>query len=201
MRRPSRSRPQQQRDSSHRSHSVNALYDWPERHAEVDVGWAATGPTGCTGQPGAAVTSTVPAGPTSAGTPTPRHHRGHNQLQRIRKQPALAGRKVAELAHRWQRTVPDFAHDLPQLADALRSRSRGWKSDVHVGDLLGHAPEGFGQQREIRGADAALVVQVPQPPLGPVDEVGPGANPEPAEAVVPAHGGGLAHHPEQMAIA
>jgi hypothetical protein len=30
------------------------MYDWPERHAEVDVGWAATWPTGCTGQPGAA---------------------------------------------------------------------------------------------------------------------------------------------------
>jgi hypothetical protein len=70
------------------------MYDWPERHAEVDIGWAAaSGPTGCTGQPGAAATSTAPA---SAGTSTPRHHRDHNELQRIRKQPALAGRKVAE---------------------------------------------------------------------------------------------------------
>jgi hypothetical protein len=34
----------------------------PEQHAEVDVGWAATGPTGCTGQADAA-TSTAPAGP------------------------------------------------------------------------------------------------------------------------------------------
>lgn len=38
--------------------------DWPGRHAEVDIGWAAaSGPTGCTGQPGAAATSTAPAGP------------------------------------------------------------------------------------------------------------------------------------------
>jgi len=71
--------------------------DWPERHAEVDIGWAAaSGPAGCTGQPGAAATSTAPAGPASVGTPTPRHHRDHNKLQRIREQPALAGRKVAE---------------------------------------------------------------------------------------------------------
>jgi hypothetical protein len=69
--------------------------DWPERHAEVDIGWAATGPAGCTGQPAAAA-STAPAGPASAATPTPRHHRDHNELQRIREQPALAGRKVAE---------------------------------------------------------------------------------------------------------
>jgi len=48
------------------------MYDWPERHAEVDVGWAATGPVGWAGQPGAATTSTAPAGPTGAGTPTPR---------------------------------------------------------------------------------------------------------------------------------
>jgi DNA-binding GntR family transcriptional regulator len=111
------------------------------------------------------------------------------------------GGTAAALAHRWQRTVPDVADGLPQLSDTLGSRSCGWKSDVHVGHLLGHAPEGFGKRREIRGADAALVVQVPQPPLGPVDEVGPRAEPEPAETVVPAHGGGLAHHPEQMAIA
>ena len=69
--------------------------DRPERHAEVDIGWAATGPAGCTGQPAAAA-STAPAGPASAATPTPRHHRDHNELQRIREQPALAGRKVAE---------------------------------------------------------------------------------------------------------
>ena len=37
--------------------------DWPERHAEVGVGWAATGPTGWTGQLGAAATGTPPAGP------------------------------------------------------------------------------------------------------------------------------------------
>jgi hypothetical protein len=67
--------------------------DRPEQHAEVNIGWAASGPTGCTGQPGAA-TSTAPAGPASAETPTPRHHRDHNELQRIRKQPALAGRKA-----------------------------------------------------------------------------------------------------------
>ena len=72
---------------------------------------------------------------------------------------------------------------------------------MDVGHLLGHAAEGLGEQREVGGADSALVVQVPQPPLGPVDEVGPCPEPEPAEAVVPAHGGGLAHHSEQMAIA
>jgi hypothetical protein len=55
------------------------------------------------------------------------------------------------------------------------------KSDADVGHLLGHAAKGFGEQREVGGADAALVVQTPQPPLGPVDEVGdlrlPAANP------------------------
>ena len=70
--------------------------DWPARHAEVDIGWAASIPARCTGQPGAAAASTAPAGPASAATPTPRHHRDHNELQRIREQPALAGRKVAE---------------------------------------------------------------------------------------------------------
>jgi len=56
------------------------------------------------------------------------------------------------------------------------------KSDVDVGHLLGHAARGFGEQREVGGADAALVVQTPQPPLGPVDEVGTRAEPELAEA-------------------
>jgi hypothetical protein len=57
------------------------------------------------------------------------------------------------------------------------------KSDVDVGHLLGHAARGFGEQREVGGADAALVVQTPQPPLGPVDEVGTRAEPELAEAL------------------
>ena len=34
----------------------------------------------CTGQPGDAATSTAPAKPTNAGTPTPRKHRDHNEL-------------------------------------------------------------------------------------------------------------------------
>jgi SRSO17 transposase len=34
-----------------------------------------TGPTGCTGRPGAAATSTAPAKRTDAGTPTRRQHR------------------------------------------------------------------------------------------------------------------------------
>src|SRR6266478_1518411 len=71
----------------------------------------------------------------------------------------------------------------PSWADALRSRSCGMKSDVDVGHLLGHAARGFGEQREVGGADAALVVQTPQPPLGPVDEVGTRAEPELAEAL------------------
>jgi hypothetical protein len=41
----------------------------------------ATGPTGCTGQPGDAATSTAPAKPTKNGTPTPRQHHDHNELQ------------------------------------------------------------------------------------------------------------------------
>jgi hypothetical protein len=40
-----------------------------------------TGPTGCTGPPGDATTSTAPARPTSAGTPTPRQDHDHNELQ------------------------------------------------------------------------------------------------------------------------
>lgn len=39
------------------------MYDWPEQHAEVGVGWAATWSTGCIGQPGTAATGTPPAGP------------------------------------------------------------------------------------------------------------------------------------------
>ena len=42
---------------------------------------AGTGPTGCTGRNGAAATSTAPARPTGAGTPTPRQHHDHNELQ------------------------------------------------------------------------------------------------------------------------
>ena len=38
-------------------------------------------PTGCTGPPGDAATSTAPAKPTNAGTPTPRQHHDHNELQ------------------------------------------------------------------------------------------------------------------------
>ena len=40
-----------------------------------------TGPTGCTGRPGDAATSTAPAKPTGAGTPTPRQRYDHNELQ------------------------------------------------------------------------------------------------------------------------
>jgi hypothetical protein len=40
-----------------------------------------TGPTGCTGPPGGAATSTAPAKPTSAGMPTPRQHHDHNEPQ------------------------------------------------------------------------------------------------------------------------
>jgi hypothetical protein len=40
-----------------------------------------TGPTGCTGSPGGAATSTAPAKPTSAGMPTPRQHHDHNEPQ------------------------------------------------------------------------------------------------------------------------
>ena len=38
-------------------------------------GVLATGPTGCAGRTGGAATSTAPAKPTNAGTPTPRQHR------------------------------------------------------------------------------------------------------------------------------
>src|SRR5262249_27657215 len=41
----------------------------------------ATGPTGCTGRPGDAATSTAPGKPTKNGTPTPRQHHDHNELQ------------------------------------------------------------------------------------------------------------------------
>ena len=40
-----------------------------------------TGCTGCTGRTGDAATSTAPAKPTNAGTPTPRQHHDHNELQ------------------------------------------------------------------------------------------------------------------------
>ena len=40
-----------------------------------------TGHTGCTGRTGDDATSTVPAGITSAGTPTPRQHHDHIELQ------------------------------------------------------------------------------------------------------------------------
>jgi hypothetical protein len=40
-----------------------------------------TSPTGCTGPPGDAATSTAPAKPTNAGMPTPRQHHDHNELQ------------------------------------------------------------------------------------------------------------------------
>jgi hypothetical protein len=40
-----------------------------------------TGPTGCTGQPGDAATSTAPAKPTNAGMPTPRNRRDYGELQ------------------------------------------------------------------------------------------------------------------------
>ena len=40
-----------------------------------------TGPTACTGRTGAAATSTAPTKPTNAGTPTPRQHHDHNELQ------------------------------------------------------------------------------------------------------------------------
>ena len=43
--------------------------DWPARHAEVDIGWAASIPARCTGQPGAAAASTAPAGPPALGRP------------------------------------------------------------------------------------------------------------------------------------
>jgi hypothetical protein len=39
------------------------------------------GPTGCTGRPGDAATSTAPAKPTAAGSPAPRQHHHHNELQ------------------------------------------------------------------------------------------------------------------------
>ena len=38
-------------------------------------------PTGCTGRTGDAATSTAPAKPINAGTPTPRQHHDHNELQ------------------------------------------------------------------------------------------------------------------------
>ena len=38
-------------------------------------------PTGCTGPPGDAATSTAPAKPASAGMPTPKQHHDHNELQ------------------------------------------------------------------------------------------------------------------------
>ena len=40
-----------------------------------------TGPAGCTGRTGGAATSTAPAKPTSAGTPTPRQHHDHTEPQ------------------------------------------------------------------------------------------------------------------------
>jgi hypothetical protein len=40
-----------------------------------------TGPTACTGRTAAAATSTEPAKLTSAGTPTPRQHHDHSELQ------------------------------------------------------------------------------------------------------------------------
>jgi hypothetical protein len=40
-----------------------------------------TGPTGCTGRTGGAATSTAPAKPINAGTPTPRQHHDHTEPQ------------------------------------------------------------------------------------------------------------------------
>jgi hypothetical protein len=40
-----------------------------------------TGPTGGTGRPGDAATSTAPATPNSAGTPTPTQHHDHDDLK------------------------------------------------------------------------------------------------------------------------
>jgi hypothetical protein len=40
-----------------------------------------TGPTGCTGPPGDAATSTAPAKPTSAGMPTRGQHHDHSEPQ------------------------------------------------------------------------------------------------------------------------
>jgi hypothetical protein len=42
-----------------------------------------TGPTGCTGRPCDAATSTAPAKPTNAGTHAPRQHHDHNYSRRI----------------------------------------------------------------------------------------------------------------------
>jgi SRSO17 transposase len=52
----------------------------PARHRHPATP-ARPGPIGCTGQPGDAATSTAPAKPTNAGTPTPRQHHDHNELQ------------------------------------------------------------------------------------------------------------------------
>jgi hypothetical protein len=52
----------------------SAVFDFEERRP------GATGPAGCTGPPGDAATSTAPARPASAGTPTPRQRHDHNEL-------------------------------------------------------------------------------------------------------------------------
>jgi hypothetical protein len=97
--------------------------DWPEQHAEVDVGWAATGPTGWTGQPGAAATSTAPAGPASAGTPTPRHHRGCQLI--------LPLGRAGPASHGWMSMSVSF----------IRRRAGGYQaaSGPHAGSEAGQA--------------------------------------------------------------
>jgi len=75
----------------------------PARCPITGAGLGATGPTGCTGQIGDAATSTAPAKPTNAGTPTPRQHHDHNELQLPYLISAVPGcgqgcRRVAECA-------------------------------------------------------------------------------------------------------
>ncbi len=71
-----RLRPGRRADPGHRPGVAAASCATPSSHRP-----GATGPTGCTGPPGDAATSTAPARHTSAGTPTPRQHHDHNELQ------------------------------------------------------------------------------------------------------------------------
>ena len=62
-----------------------------------------TGPTGCTGRTGDAATSTAPAKPTNARTPTPRQHRDVTE-QRVRYRPGCEMAVSARLGRRTART-------------------------------------------------------------------------------------------------
>jgi hypothetical protein len=74
-----------------------------------------TGPTGCTGQPGDAATSTAPATPTSAGTPAPRQHHHHSELSSAVRGEAPKQASPAVPHAGWQGVQPSPPSEMGQL--------------------------------------------------------------------------------------